>query len=1322
MSKGKSHQHKAAKTDPSSQLSHPFVVGIGASAGGLQALDELFQTIPLDSVAYMVIQHLAQEPQSLLKDFLTRHTKLKILEAEEGLVLEENCVYYLPAGKQVTLQQNQLHLENRHSDSPLNRTIDTFFKSLAADKGPRAIGIVLSGTGSDGTEGIIEIKKAGGLVIAHDPASAKFDGMPGSAIQTGFVDFILPPALMADEILNYIKVNPFSRQMGEVFNKESEGVFLEIIHLIQTSTGIDFSHYKRPTILRRLARRMAMTNTGKLADYLDYLHQHEEEVTTLAQEFLIGVTKFFRDQEAFEFIRQYVIPSLVEPKSRTDQLRLWVAGCSTGEEAYSLGILIREYLDQIGKEIEVKIFASDIDREALEFASKGLYPASALTEVSPQRLQDFFLQEEGQYKVAQRVRRMVIFSPHNVSNDPPFSRIDLVSCRNMLIYLNPLLQKKVLAKFHYALNLGGYLFLGSSESIGDMKNFAEVNKKWKIFRNTEPAHSLNLETFASLNNNRKALTPVLQGGNRDLTAKQLFQHNLADILNETILEEFSYAAVFIDESFEMIHGVGDYTHFLSLPQRHFTMNLLKLVPADLSLTLGTMLRKVMRDKEKAIAHNVQVHEKDRVRYLNIVIKPCLSEKKYFQKFILVVFHETSQQVAGSQEQAVSWNDTRFETRVRELEMELQHTKEDLQSVVEELETSNEELQSTNEELLSSNEELQSTNEELQSLNEELHTINAEHQYKIKALMELDDDLNNYFRSTDLGQIYVDRDLIIRKFTPAITRQINLIDSDIGRSIFQISNNLRYENFIEDLQRTIASGKIIEREVQDKSGSWYQMRMLPYLTQERKKEGAIVLFVDINELKNLHLLQAGILDSSPNIIMAVSSLRDKGSQITDFTWTMVNSQAQKLLNRPEKELLGKSLRQECPVLVEGDMFGNYVQVVETGEPLQTEQQLSWQGQDYWLQVVAVRLNEGLVLTLQDIKDRKQHEQELIEKREELRDYADRQRMLLEAFPHITWTYQPQTEGVSFNQKYFDYTGQTPGQVAWEQIVHPEDKRKNGQALTQALASQETATSEVRLRRQDGAFRWHLVRMVPFHSENNQLNMWVGTATDIQDTKEAEAATIKLRLRQQKELLTAVLKTQEAERVRISEALHNSLGQILYATRLHLEEARAGQGLSAASHDKILDLLNQAIATTRNIAFELSPSILKDFGLKTAVQELIRRIQGNSIHFDYDINGLDERPDLIVELSVYRIIEELINNILKHSKATQAFIKLSRNSQNQLVLQVKDNGKGFDYRKLEKQKALGLNNIRNHTDLLEGSMEVASKPGQGTQITITIDLKD
>ncbi|WP_018478998.1 CheR family methyltransferase [Pontibacter roseus] len=1349
-----SDKHKKAKATGKQQAQQPegedtFVVGIGASAGGLQAMDALFSHVPVDSVAYVIVQHLSSEHRSILTELLRRHSVLEVLEAKDDMLVETNKVYVIPSDQKLTIKKNRLKLSSK-SENGSTRTIDTFFKSLAADKGFRAVGVILSGTGTDGTEGVVAIKKAGGMVIVQDPGTAKFNGMPANAINTGYSDFILPPELMPQEIFNYVKVTPIADKVALLADGDAESTYTMILDMVHDRMGIDFGNYKRPTIIRRISRRMALNNLDNLTDYLDYLNLNPTEVESLSKEFLIGVTKFFRDKEAYEILESQVIPDLVSQKDKNRQLRVWVAGCSSGEEAYSIAILIREFLDREHQDMEVKIFASDIDREALDFAGKGIYPANSLTDVPEARLRKFFIKEEGKYRVSQRIRKMVIFAPHNVINDPPFSKMDLVSCRNMLIYLNPLLQKKVIEKFHYSLLLGGYMFLGSSESIGDLRSFTEVSKKWKIWRNTVPARSLSMDAFSGNDLNKHNLTTnVMQY--RDINAKKQVQHNFSELLNEAMLEEQGYAAVFVDEHYDILHGVGKFKNYMDLPEQNFTFNLLKLVPPDLAINLGTLLRKAIRDKEKVAAFGVQVRHGNNLRYINVVVKPYLSDRKLYQKFILVLFNEDQPRTMLEQEDVVMLSEDYYEHKIQELELELQHTKDDLQAVVEELETSNEELQSTNEELLSSNEELQSTNEELQSLNEELHTINTEHQYKIKAFMELDDDLNNYFRSTDIGQIFVDHQLIIRKYTPAATQLINLIESDIGRSIYQISNNLQYQHLIEDVRSVIASNTTIQKEMQDRNGVWYQMRVLPYITQERKIDGAIIIFIKIHELKNMQLLHAGIFDSSPNSILTLSAIRNRSHAITDFRISILNVNAQEMLGSTGDSLVGKSLWEKWPSLLDS-LFEQFVHVVETGEMLDLEHLQINKGKECWLHLVAVKFDDGLVLTLHNITERKRYEQQLLQQKEKIRLSSERFKTLFEAIPHIAWTHLPDGTVETYNHLWLEYTGNSATKLQdlrWLDIIHAEDHKRIEKEFKNALDAGNILSTQARIRRYtDGKPNWHLLQVVPIRNDSGYITLWIGTATDIQHQKDMEETNLDLRLSQQREILTAILQTQETERSRISEALHNSLGQLLYATRLNLGQLKMKEDGQKQKLNQIDKLLEESITVTREISFELTPSVLKNHGLKVAIQEMVSRLSGpglsgpglsgpglsgpglsgpglsgpglsgRELTITCKISGFDDRKDYLIELSLYRMVQELLNNVVKHAQATEASVVLTC-KQKIVTLTVQDNGGGMAEEDLLKIKGMGLSSVQSRVELMGGTLDLASST-EGTRVSIRFGI--
>ncbi len=937
-----------------------YVVAIGASAGGLEAINEFFDNVPEDTgFSFVVIQHLSPDYKSLMAELLSKHTAMQVVEAGEDMPLKPNCIYLIPTKKILTLKGEKLQLEEKVRNNHPNTTIDIFFESLASEKRDKAIGIILSGTGSDGSRGIAAIKAAGGSVIVQDPATAEFDGMPNSAITTGFADLVLAPELMPDEILHFLKEAPLLKSFNQLNNQE-EAIISDILELIYRITQHDFTHYKRPTLHRRLAKRMAEKGLSSLFDYYTFLTTHPEEVKALCREFLINVTRFFRDEDAFEVIRSQVIPSLFSSKDSGDTIKVWVVAASTGEEAYSLAILFEEYIEAAKRfDISVKIFATDVDQHAIDVASKGVYNQDAVKGISAERLKKFFTKEGNNYKVSASLRKAVVFAKHDITKDPPFSKIDLLTCRNMLIYMNSLLQKSILQKFHFALNEDGYLFLGNSENIGILKDvMKDVDKKWKIYRCISKTKTGEYEAFLNPSDKTQLHLPSPK-------AKNALTH-LSEIFKDTLLDEYQYAGILIDKDFEVKQAVGAFKNFISFPEGSFNFNLLKLVPSDLAVALSTCIRKSIKDNEKVVQKKIKVDTPKKERSINIIVKPYLNQKTYLQPFLFIIFSENEQETRSSSKTVDLSRKELIAKRVEELENELKDTKENLQAVIEEVESANEELQSSNEEIISSNEELQSTNEELQSLNEELHTVNAEHQQKIKELIELNDDLNNYFNNSEVGQILIDRNLQVRKFTPFAKKQVNLIESDIGRSITDLSTNFNSENFVDKIKQVMKTGQREEREITMFDGNTCLMRIAPFFRQDKSIDGVVVNFVDISQLKTLNSIVGAILNSSTSGILAKKAIRNKKKEIIDFEYTSVNRAAEMMLNMKPGSLLGKRMKKVFPEMTDA-YFKQYVDVVNKDETSQFE--LFNDKLNKWFDVVCVKMMDGLVTTFTDITDRK-----------------------------------------------------------------------------------------------------------------------------------------------------------------------------------------------------------------------------------------------------------------------------------------------------------------------------------------------------------------
>lgn len=950
----------ANKDKNNNQANNHYVAGIGASAGGLEAINEVFDNMPVTTgFSFIVIQHLSPEHKSLMGELLSKHTSMQVFEAKENMALKPDSVYLIPPGKIITLKNGVLKVEEKIRTQQPNNAIDIFFESLANEKGDKAIGIVLSGTGTDGTKGIQAIKNNGGIVVVQDPATAQFDGMPNSAVSSGYADLILPPEMIPEELLEYIDEAPLLKSFNTLTNQE-EAIRLDILDLTFRATGHDFSNYKRPTINRRLAKRMAERGVKSFSEYYDYLVKYPEEIKKLCKEFLLHVTRFFRDEEAFETMRKIIIPDILAKKENTDVVKAWVVACSTGEEVYSLAILFDECLEENGiHDTEIKIFATDISQDVIDFASRGIYTDDQVRNVSPTRLKKYFIKESNGYRIIPLIRKMVVFAKHDICKDPPFSKIDLLSCRNMLIYMNPSLQKTILQKFHFAINDEGYIFLGASEHIGILKDVLhEVDKKWKIYKCISKVKVTDMESFS--NPSEKTIHPAITVPTKSKNAL----NNIAEIFKDTLLEEYPFAGIFIDRDFEVKQATGDFKKFLDFPEGSFNFNLLKLVPTDLAIALSSAIRKAIKENERIVQKNVLVQHGGIERRITIIIKPYLVQKTYLQPFLFIILKE--EELQSRQHSYVPHTpDTYTAERMEQLEMELRDTRENLQALIEEVESANEELQSSNEEIISSNEELQSTNEELQSLNEELHTVNAEHQQKIKELIELNDDLNNYFRNTDVGQIIVDRKLVIRKFSPVATKQVNLITSDVGRPIVDISTNITNLSLVNEIKWVLETGKHVEKEVHTNDARVYLMRIVPYIKQNNTPDGAVINFIDITEIKKLNNILEAVFNSSPNGIIALQANRDEHNVIRDFSVISANNTSLQLLGL-SRTVTNRKLR-DIYKSVDKQVFETYVNVVETGA---TAAFIFYNVKtNKWFEIIAVKMTDGLVATFSDITEKK-----------------------------------------------------------------------------------------------------------------------------------------------------------------------------------------------------------------------------------------------------------------------------------------------------------------------------------------------------------------
>lgn len=831
------------------------VVGLGASAGGLEALKAFFTKVPPTSgMAFIVLVHMTPDQPSLLPVLLQKTALIPVSAAEDGEPLEPNRAYVIPPNKDISVYNGKIQLldmTRKRGRLP----IDYFFRSLAQDQGTHAVAIVLSGMGSDGTLGIKEIKVNDGLVFVQSEESAGYDGMPRSAINTGIVDMIMAPADMPEKLIQYFShPAPRSQDIPATLPVKEEGWIHKIYAILRSHVGHDFSSYKLNTILRRISRRMDLNHISSHEVYVRYLRENPDEIDALFQELLIGVTNFFRDPESFEVLKTDVLPDLLGTLSTNATFRAWIPGCSTGEEVYSLAITLKEVLDENPNRVTLQIFGTDIDSQAINKARAGVYPSSIKAELGEDRVNRFFIKEGDFYRIRKQIRNCVVFSVQNILNDPPFSRLNLMCCRNLLIYLNTDAQKKLLPLFHHTLTPGGVLMLGSSETIGGATDlFQALNKKWRIFRRQEVPKALRqIVNFPTgpLAMARPRNSSAVNSQNKPLALSYLTQR--------VVLEQFAPTAVLTNSNGDIINIQGRTGKYLEPPSGPLTNNILDMAREGLRLELSAALRAASSSAVKVTRKRLSVKTNGDYQLINLHVCPFKKTDELAGR-LLVVFEDIESEsmdkigdLAGKDDSSLA------STRIAELERELRTARESHQTTIEELESSNEELKSTNEEIQSANEELQSTNEELessreelQSLNEELQTVNAELQGKVEELSAAHDDMRNLLNSTEVATIFVDNYMRVRRFTPESTMIVNLIQTDIDRPIQHVVSNLKYDDMIRDLENVLRYLTPVETEVQTNEGKWFNMRIIPYRTTDNRIDGAVMTFTSIEDQKKVH---------------------------------------------------------------------------------------------------------------------------------------------------------------------------------------------------------------------------------------------------------------------------------------------------------------------------------------------------------------------------------------------------------------------------------------------------------------------------------------
>lgn len=962
------------------------IIGIGASAGGLEALEQFFSTVlPNSGMAFVVVQHLDPHHKGMMCEILQRTTPIHVQQVTQEMEVKPDNIYVIPPGFDLSISHCVLHLSERGAPDGLHLPIDLFLRSLAADQKEHSIAVILSGMGSDGELGLRAIKEFAGATFVQSPSSAKFDGMPQSAINAGLADVVAPAEELITKIISFIGHSPLLEVHDDNQSMESDLSGLEkVVLLLRAKTGHDFSLYKKSTISRRIERRMALHQLLEIADYVRYLRANTQEAELLFKELLIGVTNFFRDPDAWEQLKSQAIPELLSKYPKGATLRAWVAACSTGEEAYTLAIVFREALEQANQvnHFALQIFATDLDNSAIDKARTGVYPSSISTDVSKERLKRYFVKENGNYRVSKELRDMVIFAPQNLVMDPPFTKLDILTCRNMMIYIETELQKKLLQLFHYSLKPGGMMMLGSAETVGGLSElFTSYAGTNRIYQSSESLARLNIPEIPA-----SFIDRHVHGGKSQKLAKLADKApNLQEITDTLLLQQFAPAAVLVTHKGDIVYINGKTGNYLEPAAGKVNHNLFAMLRHGLAAPLNEGFTRALRLSETLELQNLKVGTNGGTKVVNVIIKP-LAMPSALKGMVLVAFVDqivppktitkaSTLKVSNAQADQLKV----LEQKVALSNEQLQITREEMQTSQEELNSINEELQSTNEELQSTNEELTTSKEEMQSMNEELQTVNHELSTNVEELSKSSDDMNNLLNSTDIATLFLDNNLRVRRFTNQTTSIIKLLPGDCGRPITDLVSILNYPTLVQDAQEVIKSLIFHKETAAASDGRWFNVRMMPYRTQDNRIDGVVIVFSDITEAKvasdelfNSRQILLKMLDNIPQRVYwknSESVYQGSNKQFADDAGYL----------DPE-DLKGHTDYQMCPPNQAEHLIAEDRRIMDSGKPRLNfeEKQLNLEGKQSWLNSNKIPLTNkegqviGLLGTYEDITDRKGEE--------------------------------------------------------------------------------------------------------------------------------------------------------------------------------------------------------------------------------------------------------------------------------------------------------------------------------------------------------------
>lgn len=1295
----------------------PPVVGIGASAGGLDAFKKFFGAMPADSgVALVLIPHLDPKHESLMVELLARCTKMPVVEATDGMAVEANRVHIIPPNKYMTMAGGVLRLTGPVERGGLQTSIDLFLRSLAIDKQEKAICIILSGTGSHGAVGLKAIKASDGMAMVQDPSTAEYPRMPESAIATGLADYVLPVEKMPEALIKYIQHDYVKGAKTGADGAEDPDHLNQVLALLRGRTKFDFRCYRKRMLARRIERRMSLSHFHQLADYLAFLREHPDEVKQLFRDLLISVTNFFRDAEAFQALETEVIVPLVRAKPHDAPLRIWSAGCATGEEAYSLAMVVLEQLAAAHKSCPVQIFATDVDEEALEIARQGIFPESIVTDVSPERLGHFFTRVgDASYQVSKQLREIVVFARQNLITDAPFSKLDLIVCRNLLIYLEPDIQKKVVALLHFSLNEGGFLFLGPSETIGrHIDLFEPVSKKWRIFRRIGPARPERVEVPITT-----AVDPLVSL--RRLAPPSTTRPvSFAEMTHRLLLDQFAPPAVLINRKYEVLYFFGTTDRYLAVPSGEPTQDLMMMAREGLRTKLRSAIHKAVRENGPATLADAQVKRNGGNHSVIVTICPVQGPQDA-DGLLLVTFQDSDQDIPPPRPPETAAE----ESIVRQLEHELKATKEDLQSTVEELESSNEELKVSNEEVMSMNEELQSANEELetskeelQSLNEELITVNNQLQDKVADLETANNDMANLLNCTEVAILFLDNQFRIKRFTPPATRLFNLIATDLDRPISDITPKFLDSTLQQEVEQALRTLTPQEKQVQTSDGSWWNQRITLYRTLDNRLEGVVLTFTDVSRVR--------LADEQARRLAAVLRDSNDAVYVHDFDGriTAWNHGAELVLGYGEAEALQMNAEQLIPEELRARVRATWEQLAR-GERVDSweAQRRTKDGRIIDVAVTATALLDetgrpsAVAKTERDITEQKrthaQLEYEIQQRTAALRTSQEHLAAVLHTAADAIITINAKGIIQSVNtatERMFGYAATEMSGQNVKMLMPPPYQDHHDRYLANynksGIKKMIGIGREVVARRKDGStFPVDLAV-----SEVEHLQLFTGILRDITRRKELERDVVEIASLEQR---------------RIGQDLHDSVGQELTALNILVADLAETLQSEPSGCAKLVEQMTQGLQRSqqelRAVMRGLLPVAVDTEGLMAALSDLADRIQREGkATCQFDCPEPVSMADNLTATHLYLIAQEAVHNAVKHAQPKNIRISLESNAL--LTLSVQDDGSGMPAEPSENNRGLGLRIMRNRASIIGATLTIQPAEPTGTLVTCALLRKN